>query len=90
MFGKGINITQQTVDDNAVALVHFDSLLIIVCCDFIKRNTPKIFWQCAAVSGYFCRLGLIGRVMSARTVSLAEVRHMVKQGPWRTCDVWRV
>ena len=65
MFGRGIKVTQQTVDDgvwhcfalllfaclqwtlltpvftdDAVALVHFDSLLIIVCCDFIKRNTP--------------------------------------------------
>jgi hypothetical protein len=37
MFGKGINITQQTVD-NAVALIclaFFD--------DFVERNAPKNF-----------------------------------------------
>lgn len=30
------------------------SLLVIVCCDFMERNTPKNFWWCSG------RLGLMG------------------------------
>ena len=50
------------------------SWLFTVCQDFIERNTPKSFWWFAAVLCCFCRLGLIGRVMSAETDSYAEAR----------------
>ena len=32
---------------------------------------------------------LMGRVMSAETDIWAEVRHVMRQGPRRTRDIWR-
>ena len=40
-------------------------------------------------SCHFYALRPIGRVMPADSDSRAEVRHMVRQDPWKTCDVWR-
>ena len=30
-----------------------------------------------------------GRVMSAETVAQTDARHLLRQDPWRTHDVWR-
>ena len=31
----------------------------------------------------------MGRMMSAETDSCADVRHVLRQGPWRALKVWR-
>jgi hypothetical protein len=55
----------------------------------VERNTPKNVWWCASVSYHFHGLGLIGVVISAETDTYAEVRHVLRQVPWRICDIWR-
>jgi hypothetical protein len=37
----------------------------------------------------FQGLRLIDRVISAEMDSCAETRHVLRQGPWKTRDVWR-
>jgi hypothetical protein len=54
------------------------------------RNAPKNVWWQATISCHYWGLRLIGRVMSAKTNTHAEARHMVRQDLWRTHDVWRV
>ena len=54
-----------------------------------RENASKNFWWCAAVSCCFFGLWLIGRVMSAETDTHAEGKQVLRQGPWRTHDVWR-
>jgi hypothetical protein len=87
MFGKYINITQQTVDNAGChwftlpffaghhwALLTtmvgtigtpYHALLVIICCDFIERNAPKLktYGGVLVASCCFHRLGLIGRAL---------------------------
>ena len=60
--------------------------------DSIERNVPHThtqnFWWYAVVSCSFLGTGPIGRVMSADTDSYTEVRLMLRQDSWKTCDAW--
>lgn len=68
---------------------HMKECLAIVDTDNRLRQIPKNFWRRAAVSCYFHGLQLTDRVVSAKADSRMEARHMPRQDPWRTHDVWR-
>jgi hypothetical protein len=71
MFGKRINVTQQTVDNTVWYWFAWPSLLIIFCYDFIEKNTPKKFWWCLETSCHFQGLGQIGRALLFLWIELA-------------------
>ena len=50
---------------------------------------PKNFWWCTGASDCFLRLGMIGRLIKAKSDSDAEAKHLARQDAWRTHEVWR-
>ena len=60
-------------------------LLVTVCHDFIKRNSPKSSGGVLKASCHFLRLGPINRVTSSDMNShavLLRQTHVVRQDPW--------
>ena len=54
-----------------------------------REKGSKKFWWCTGAYCCFLRLRMIGKLMTAKSDSDAEVRHLARQDAWRTHEVWR-
>ena len=92
MFWQSKHVKGYMMDSLLTIRMTWSTLHCVVDLHLLTLHREKCTKNLLVMAGGFLPLlptWSLSRAISAETDSCAEVRHTVRQDPWRTCDVWR-